>query len=117
MAFDIVEVSNRTTVLAKDIVENGEVVEEKENWTRVDFITDIQYKAKLGESSTLTITVSNINNRNDLRHFRAYQRIRVLEQRTYVPFFLGRIKKLSPNFAKGTLSIICQDYMSDLERK
>ena len=104
MPFDIVEVSNSTTVDAEEI------------WAPVVNVTDIQYKARLGTSRILTITVSNPNNRA-IAQYKAYQRIRVLEQRTFAPFFLGRIKKLSPNFSKGTLDIVCQDYMEDLMRK
>ena len=102
MGFDIVQMSDRATISPDEV------------WKDIRNIMDIQYRARLGSPRQLILTVLNPSDNSALRKFRAYQRIRVIEQGEYAPFFLGRIEKLNPKFSKGTLEIICRDYMGDL---
>ena len=110
MSFDIVQRSENER---NSKIEANTKITVDEKWKDVKNILDIQYKARLGHPRVVNIIIANPNNR-EYANFKAYQRIRILEQKSMTPIFLGRVERLKPIYEKGALSIMCRDYMGDM---
>jgi len=89
-------------------------IQDDEDWVVDNEVKGIRIKESL--DTTVRICLVQINNPDgqNLGRYKPFQRVRLIDRRSNVVLFLGRVDVITPDHRKQHITLLCRDYMSEL---
>jgi len=89
-------------------------IQSNEDWVVDNEVKGIRIKESL--ESAVRICEVQINNPDgkNIGRYKPFQRVRLIDRRSNVILFLGRVDSIIPDHRKQHITLLCRDYMSEL---